>query len=140
MIKDIPEFKVEDVAIAVVREDESIPIEGLNEEVEWSVYIINLKDKALGNVLITSEGYGDIDGEKRRTSTLRHFMETVPAKSFARIESIMENVFGLNNEYWISFYQNGDIYDKKYIFLAESITSDHLINIPLINKKGVMIK
>src|SRR5687767_1552308 len=109
MIKDIPEFKVEDVAVAVVREDESIPIEGLNEEVEWSVYIINLKDKPLENVLITSEGYGDLHGEKRKTSTLRHFLDTIPAKSFARIESIMESVFGLNNEYWVSFYQNRDI-------------------------------
>lgn len=139
-MKDIPDFKVEDVAVAVVRKDETTPVEGLNEEAEWNVYIINLKDRPLSNILITSNGYGDVGGEKLKTSTLRHYLEALPPQSYARIEPIMADVFGLNNEYWVSFYQNKDIYDKKYIFLAESITEDNLINIPLINKRGVMIR
>ena len=139
-MKDIPEFKVEDVAVAVVREEEITPVEGLSEEAEWNVYIINLKDRPLSNILITSNGYGDVGGERLTTSTLRHYLEALPAQSYARIEPIMTDVFGLNNEYWVSFYQNKDIYDKKYIFLAESITEENLINIPLINKRGVMIR
>jgi len=32
------------------------------------------------------------------------------------------------------------LFDKKYIFLAETIKDENLINIPIINKLGVMIK
>ena len=32
------------------------------------------------------------------------------------------------------------IFDKKYIFLAESIIEDNLVNVPLINKPGVLIR
>ena len=57
-----------------------------------------------------------------------------------KIEPIQEELFGLNNEYWLSFYNNSVMYDKKFVFLAESVQNDHLINIPIINKPGVMIK
>jgi hypothetical protein len=134
MIKDIPTYVVEDIAIAVVRE--------LNEddEVEWNVYMLNLKDREIEGVLVTSNGYGEVNGEKVKTSTLRHFLDTIPAKGFSKIEPIIENVFGLSNEYWVSFYLDKVMYDKRYIFLAESIKEDHFVNIPLLNKKGVMIR
>src|SRR4030095_12386741 len=47
-----------------------------------------------------------------------------------KIETIIRDVFGLNNEYWVSFYIGKDIYDKKYIFLPESIREEHLTLIP----------
>ena len=134
MKKDIVLPVVEDIAVAVVKEQ--------NEEGEevWAVYLLNLKNESIEGVLVSSTGYGELEGIKRQTSTLRHFLDTMPAKSFSKIEPIMENVFGLNNEYWVSFYQNKIMYDKKYVFLAESITPDNMITIPLIQKKGVMIK
>jgi len=48
-------------------------------------------------------------------------------------------VFGLTNEYWLSFYIDNIIYDKKYIFLPESIIEGNLILVPLVNKLGVII-
>jgi hypothetical protein len=51
----------------------------------------------------------------------------------------MDNVFGINNEYWLSFYVDKIMYDKKYVFLAESIIDVNFTMIPLINKMGVMI-
>ena len=134
MKKDIVLPEVENVAVAVVKEKNE------NAEEIWNVYLLNLKDETIEGVLVTSSGYGEFEGEKRQTSTLRHFLDTVPAKSFSKIEPIMENVFGLNNQFWVSFYQHKVMYDKKYVFLAESITNANMITIPLINKKGVMIK
>lgn len=134
MLKDIPENVVENVAMAIVSEKSP---EG---DQVWNVYLLNLKDELIEGVLVTSKGYGIQDGEQVRTSTLRHFLDVVPSKSYVKVEPIIPNVFGLNNEYWISFYQNKIMYDKKYLFLPESIRADNFIKIPIINKPGVMIK
>lgn len=133
MKKDIPEHIVEDIAIAVVLEGES------PESKNWNVYIINLKDVAIETVLITSKGYGLKDGEEVKTSTLRHMIERIEPNSLAKIEAIDEQVFGLNNEYWVSYYIDKDIFDKKFIFLPESIIESNLIKVPIINKPGVVI-
>lgn len=134
MKKDIHPPEVTDIAITVVKEANE------NGKDVWNVYLLNLKNKPIEGVLVTSTGYGLIQGEGRKTSTLRHFLDTIPAQSFAKIEPIVEAVFGINNEYWVSFYIDKVMHDKKYIFLAESISEANCINVPLLNKKGVMIK
>lgn len=132
MKKDIEYPKVTDVAIAVVK-DETDGEEG------WSVYLLNLKDIEITGVLVSSKGYGKVDGEDVKTSVLRHFIDTVPAKSVAKVEPIMENVFHLNNEYWVSFYVGGLIHDKKFIFLPGTIDEAYFSNVPVLNKRGVII-
>ncbi|MCX6294924.1 MAG: hypothetical protein NTX97_02470 [Bacteroidetes bacterium] len=134
MKKDITPPLVENIAVAVVKE--------LNElnETEWNVYLLNLKNEKIEGVLVSSHGYGNINGEDVKTSTLRHFLDDVPTKSFVKFEPIMETLFALNNEYWVSFFLNNVMYDKKYIFLPETIKEENFILIPYINKKGVMIK
>lgn len=134
MKKDIIHPAVEDVAVAIVKEQND------KGETEWNVYLLNLKDEEIEGVLVTSSGYGEISGEHRKTSTLRHFLDIVPAKTFSKIEPIMQDLFGISNQYWVSFYLNKQIYDKKYVFLAESVREENFITIPLIKKKGVMIK
>lgn len=133
MLKDIPELKVEDVAIAVVKEI------NLMAETVWNVYLVNMKPTEIYGVLINSVGYGTIDDEHVRTSELRHFIEILKPHDFALIEPIMPDVFMLTNQYWLSFYLNGQIYDKKYIFVPESINDQFLTTVPFINKPGVMI-
>ena len=64
----------------------------------------------------------------------------MPAQGSAGVEAIDPAVFGLTNEYWLSYYIDGTIYDKKFIFLPESIVDDNLIRIPVLNKPGVMIR
>ncbi len=133
MKKDIEIPVVKDVAIAVVKEQNELMQD------EWNVYLINLQDKPLQNVLVSSRGYGSINKEARKTSDLRHFLEEVEARSYQKIEPIIEEVFGLNNEYWVSFYQDNLMYDKKFIFLPETISAENLVNVPLLHKKGVVI-
>ena len=134
MIKDLPKNIVEDIAVAVALEKET------PESKIWYVYLINMKDQPIENVLITSKGYGEKDGEQVKTSTLRHMMASVEGQSSALIEPIDEQTFGLNNEYWVSYYIGREIYDKKFIFVPESIVEGNFIKLPVLNKVGVMIK
>ncbi|RZK59050.1 MAG: hypothetical protein EOO91_06320 [Pedobacter sp.] len=134
MKADLPENIVEDVAIVVA-------LVGETPEVgSWTVYIVNYKNEPLTNVLITSKGYGEKDGKPVKTSLLRHFIGDLAANSFAGVEAIDPAVFGLTNEYWLSYYIGKEIYDKKFIFLPESIVDNNLIRVPVLNMPGVMIK
>ncbi|AYL94850.1 hypothetical protein [Mucilaginibacter celer] len=134
MKKDLPENDVKDIAVAVALESESV------ESKVWYVYLINLKNEPIENVLITSKGYGEQHGQQVKTSTLRHMMPAVEGNAYKLIEPIDEQTFGLNNEYWVSYYIGKEIFDKKFIFLPESIVEMNFIKIPVLNKPGVMIK
>lgn len=133
MKKDIERPEVEDIAMAVVLEE-------VNGENIWNVFLINLHIVPIKNVIVTSKGYGELNGEVKKTSTLRHFYEEIPDLEFTRVEPIMENTFGLTNEFWVSFYIDGKIYDKQYIFLPETINEKNFTKIPLLNVEGVMIR
>lgn len=133
MKKDLPDNIVEGVDVAVVLESES------PEAKVWNVYLINEKSVDLQNVLVSSKGYGLKDGREVKTTTLRHSLGDISAQSAVKIEAIDTAVFGLTNEYWVSYYENGVMFDKKYIFLPESIVDENLIKAPLIGKPGVMI-
>ncbi len=129
MKKDIDFPKVEDIAIAVIPEGDI-----------WVAYMINLKDKVLKNVIIASKGYGTIDGREVETSVLRHMFEEVQPESYVKIEPIQKKLVAISNEFWVSFWAEGKLQDKKYVFVTESIIKQNLVDLPLINQKGVMIK
>ncbi len=133
MKKDLPLNIVEDISVAIVLETET-PTSKV-----WNVYLVNEKDKQIQNVLVSSRGYGQKDGREVKTTTLRHFIGDMDSLSSQKIEAIDPQVFGLTNEYWVSYYIDGTIYDKKYVFLPESIVDENLIKIPIVNKPGVMI-
>ena len=133
MKEDINIPEVTDVGFAVVREQQ-------NDEWVWNVYMINYKNTKLVNVFVSSKGYGIIDSHKKKTSTISRFLGDVEGKSYRLIEPIMEDVFGLSNEYFLTFYVDGVIYDKKYVFVAESIKEEYLTTIKMMGKRGVLIK
>jgi hypothetical protein len=133
MMRDIKQPEVKDIAVAVVPEATD------GGEKEWNVYLLNLKSEPIEGVLVSSKGYGELNGEQVKTSMLRHFLDVMEPKSFQKIEPIMENVFQLNNEFWVSFYIGQVMYDKKFIFLPETIQDAFFTAVPLIGKKGVMI-
>jgi hypothetical protein len=129
MIKDIERPEVKDIIVAVILEEE-----------DWNVYLVNHKNIPIEGVLVTSKGYGNINDESRKTSVLRQFFEKIPPRSYVKIEPIMEELFGLTNEYWVSFYIGKTIYDKKFIFLPETISPENFTLIPVLKTNGVMIK
>ena len=132
MKKDIDIPQVENVTLAVVREKNL-----LNQD-EWKVYLINNNDFPIENTLVASRGYGEKNGEEQRTSTLRHFLETVDGNNFAIVESIDPKVFHLNNEYWVSYYIGHEIYDKRFVFVPDSICEENLVFIKGIEMEGVL--
>ncbi|MCB0662645.1 MAG: hypothetical protein KDC24_07890 [Saprospiraceae bacterium] len=135
MKKDIPFHKVEDLALAIA------PKEQVADEGDlWDVFLLNFKEEPIKDVLIHSRGYGEIEGEDRKTSQFRFYFEKIAGQSATTVEQIQPDVFGMTNEYWISFVHDGYMYDKKYVFVKGSIDPQHFTTVPLINKKGVMIK
>jgi hypothetical protein len=132
MIKDITFPEVEGIAIAIVQD-----IEGL---AEYDVYLINLKSDDIKNVMVVSTGYGLLNEKQMKTSTLRHFFDEIKQQDYIKIEPIQKEVFGLSNEFWLSFSLNNQLYDKQFVFLPETIVESNFITIPIVGKRGVMIK
>lgn len=132
MIKDIPKIKVEDIVLA------AIPLE--TDPNFWEIFVINLQEEAMTDVLISSRGYGERQGEKVETSTLRYFINNIDSLDYVKIELISTEVFDLANEYWISFKTGGDMLDKKYVFVPGALIPENFNTIPFISKSGVMIR
>ena len=132
MIKDIEIPEVKNVTLAVARRANM----GLGDE--WKVYLINNNDYPIENTLVASTGYGEKDGERQKTSTLRHFLETVPPHSSVVVEPIDPNVFHLNNEYWVSYYIGNQIYDKRFVFVPDTICEENLSYIRELDMEGVL--
>ena len=122
---------VEGVSIAIARQDDPA-------EEHWQVYLINTNAYKLENVIVVSKGYSGLGEEKVQTSTLRHLFDVVEPKGHVLVEPIDPAIFHLTNEFWVSYYVGKQIYDKKFVFVPESIVAEHLINISSINKMGVL--
>jgi hypothetical protein len=135
MKKDIPDLKVEDMAIAIAPRDPFV------EEELWDSFILNFKEEPIRNVLVVSKGYGeDEKGERRKTTTLRHYFEQIGPLELQQIEPVAKDLFWLAHEYWVSFSYKGQIYDKKYVFVVGSLDTVNFTRIPLLDRKGVMIR
>lgn len=132
MKKDIDFPLVEGVSVAVVKSRSNDP------EHLWTVYLLNESNDELHNVLIASKGYGYKEGEKQTTSVLRHLIEHVEPQSHVVIEPIAPALFHLYNEYWVSYYIGRKLYDKKFIFVPDSITEQNLTKIPQIHSQGIL--
>ncbi|XOV66734.1 MAG: hypothetical protein ACFHU9_14000 [Fluviicola sp.] len=127
--------KVENVGVAVVQQTSE------TGDKIYNVYLLNLREDIMEGIIISSKGYGTNanTGEKVETSMLRHSLEILLPQEAAKIEPIMEEVFGLANEYWVSFYVDSTMYDKKFVFLPETISEANMKMIPMLGVKGVMI-
>jgi hypothetical protein len=133
MKKDIKIPTVSEVFMAVVKE--------FNNEFQcedWNAYIINTKDVDIEMVLIVSKGY---DEDKLiETSLMRHKIEKLPAKSFAKVELLQEDVLKLSNFFNVTFFEGSVMFDKKYLFEKGTIKEGALRNITLLNKRGILAK
>lgn len=138
MLKDIDPPKVEDVAVAIALEQET---DNLGQEVKtFHAYLINLRNEAMENILIRSNGYGEHEGKNYETTELRRFYDQLGPKDYLKIEPILEDALVLSNQYWVSFYIDKVLYDRKYVFVPGSVEATNFITLPLVGKTGVMIK
>ena len=135
MKKDIPELKVEDLALVIAPRSDDAQHEEL-----WETFLINLKEEPIQNVMISSWGYGELDGREMKTTTLRHFFEQIGPLSVNPVEPILTQAFSLTNEYWVSYTFEGQMYDKRYVFVVGSMEPTNFTPIPFLNRRGVMIR
>lgn len=129
MKKDIEIPIAKEVYVAIVHE--------WNDEFlskDWNAYIINNRSTPIEMVLVVSVGF---DGE-RKTSTMRHGIGLVGAKSYEKIELLTEEVLVLNNEFFVTFYADAKLYEKRFLFKKNSINPQAFVHIPIIEKEGVL--
>ncbi|SIP99254.1 hypothetical protein [Maribacter ulvicola] len=131
MKKDIEIPVVKDVYVAIICEWNE---EFLNKD--WNVYLINDQDTAIEMTMAVSKGY---DGD-RKTSIMRHGIGMLAAKSFKKIEVVQEDVLSLNNEFFVTFYTDSKLYEKRFVFEKNTVTETNLTMIPLIEKEGIYAK
>lgn len=132
MLKDLEIPKVENVTIAIANK------KAIGESDEWLVYLINRNKVPIENTLVASNGYGEKEGEQQKTSILRHYLQTVDANGVALIEPIDKNVFHLSNEYWVSYYIENKIYDKRFVFVPGTICEENLTSVKELDMKVVL--
>ncbi len=131
MKKDIEIPVVKGVYIAVVKEwDEEL----LSQN--WNSYIINDQDIPIEMVLVVTKGYD----EDRKTSTLRHGIGKIDAKSYAKIEMLQEELLGMNNEFAVTFFADSKLFDKKYVFRKHTINEKAFRDVPIMEQRGVLVQ
>ncbi len=130
MKKDIPIHSAAQVGIALMPNP---------EDDVWEVYLVNMKNRMIRDIIINSKGYGELDGKKIETQTMRYFIPYLGNENAQKIELIHNDLTQVANEYWITFYIDGNIYDKKVVFVQGSIDETYFTTIPILEKRGVMI-
>jgi len=129
--KDIEIPVAKDVHVAIVREwnDEFL-------DKDWNAYIINDRTTPIEMTMVVSKGY---DGE-RKTSIMRHAIGVVASKSFQKIEVVQEDVLTLNNEFFVTYFADNKLYEKRFVFEKNTVNENKLDTIPVIEKDGIIAK
>lgn len=129
MKKDINIPEVKAVHIAIVQE--------WNKEFlakDWNAYLINNRTTPIETVLVVSKG---MDGATK-TSTMRQHFPVVAAKSAVKIEMLQEELLGLDNRYDVTFFAEGKLFDKSYLFKKNTVSERVLQAIPIVDLDGVL--
>ena len=135
MKKDITIPEVENVFVAAVQQWNDDFMEKV-----WNVYLVNDSDFTLDSVMVVSKAFGTIDGEMRKTSLLRHAFVEIPPVSVVKVEMVEKSVLALNNEFMVTFFIGNTLYDKKYIFRANSISETAVEEVPILFVDGVIVR
>lgn len=131
MKKDIEIPIAKDVYIALVHEWNK---EFLSKD--WNAYIINNRSTIIEMVLVVSKGF---DGETK-TSTLRYAFGNIPAKGFEKIEMVQEEVLRLTNEFFVTYYADNKLYEKRFLFEKNSVNQHNMAPIPILEMEGILAK
>ncbi len=131
MKKDIEIPIAKDVHVAIIQE--------WNDEFlskDWNAYIINGRNTPIDMVLVVSKGF-EAD---RKTSTMRHGIGSIEPKSFKKIELVQEDVLALNNEFFVTFFAEYKLYERRFVFPKNSVKQSAITSIPILEKDGILGK
>ncbi len=131
MKKDIEIPVAKDVHVVIIRE--------WNDEFlskDWNAYLINNRTDTIEMTIVVSKGFD----EDKKTSTMRHGMGVLGPRSFRKIEFLQEEVLALNNEFFVTFFAENKLFEKRFLFPKHTIAEDRLTTIPIIDKEGILAK
>jgi hypothetical protein len=100
----------------------------------WNVYLLNNREDTIETVLVLSRG----NNEDRKTSTLRHGLGNITPKTSSKVELITDEVLGFINEYLVTFFAEGKLFERSFVFEAHSIAEENVVLIPAINSEGII--
>ena len=129
MKKDIDFHIAEKVQIVAIKEWDK---EFLAQN--WNVYLLNNREDTIETVLVMSRG----NTKDRKTSTLRHGLGDVEGKSASKVEPIIEEVLAFTNEYLVTFFAEGKLFERQFVFGANSISEERIVDIPILETKGIV--
>jgi hypothetical protein len=125
--KDIPE--VEHVyVVAAFEYNTAFKVE------EWTIYIVNDNAEAIETVLVVSKG----ESKSKTTSVLRKKLEVLPAKSFAKLEFLHEDVLEVENIFQVTYFLKGKLMHKDFKFPKHSLKPKDIKTLPLLSSKGII--
>ncbi len=90
--------------------------------------------------MVVSSASGMINNEERKTGSFRHAFNEVLPESAIKVELLENNVLQLNNHFMLTYFLNGKLYDKNFIFEANSINEENSTELHSINRLGVIGK
>jgi len=132
MKKDIEVPQVTEIEIAVVKE--------YNEDFlqdAWYAYLFNNSKETIEAILIVSKAEGELNGEEKTSSIFRHAFPSLAAGESIKVELLDEAIFDLNNTFMLTYFQGAKLYDKNFVFPAQSISDEALQKLIYADKKGI---
>ena len=135
MKKDIIIPIVEGVHIVVFKEWNDDFLEN-----SWYAYLVNDTDNLLEMATVVSRAYGLINGEERKTGSFRHAFAKVEPRTATKVELLENNVLQLNNEFMLAYFIGNTMFDKSFVFEVSDFLEEATLDLPIINKKGIIGK
>ncbi len=102
----------------------------------WNVYVINNREDRIESVLVLSRG----ESNHKKTTTLRHSLGDLPPHTGKKVEFIAAEVFSFTNEYIVTFFAEGKLFDRTFIFEPQSISEKNVTFIDLMGQDCVLAK
>lgn len=129
MKKDIKIPDSKDVYVAIVLEEHPE-----YHTKDWNAYIINDGNTAIDTVIIVSKGFS----ATKTTAEFRHQVNVLPPKSYAKIEFIEQKLLTINNQFFVTYFKNNTLLEKRFLFKANTIKQTHIKPIPVMSLQGII--
>ena len=130
MKKDIEVPKTEGVKLFAVRDYN----EELQEEV-WNIFLYNARETPMDTIMIVLRGYTD----DKQTSVMRKTLDRLEAGSYARLEFLRAELLSFRNEYLVTFFYDGKLYEKNFLLQPGQVAEANEEAIENTDLKGIVI-
>jgi hypothetical protein len=125
-----------DIEIPIAKNIDIVAVKEWDKEFlsqNWYVYLVNNRKDTIEAVLVLSRGNSD----DKKTTVLRHSLGNVNSKASVKVELIAEEVFGFTNEYMVTFFAEGKLFERSFVFEANTISEENRKPVEVMDMEGV---